>query len=91
MIFDFVLDRGGSNPFPCSISSEQRTDFMRLAKPAFITSWVIIAIGIAVGSSGVKARWAGLHRGDSVSFSFQQKVDSDKLREAWRRQRSKIR
>src|SRR5581483_5291131 len=82
MIFDFLLDRGWLKSIPMlHIIRAVKLDFMKLAKPAFITSWVIIAIGIAVGfHRGKSAFGRDFIGGDSVTFSFQQKVDSDKLR-----------
>ena len=82
MIFDFLLDRGWLRSIPMlHIIRAVKLDFMKLAKPAFITSWVIIAIGIAVGfHRGRSAFGRDFIGGDSVTFSFQQKVDPDKLR-----------
>jgi SecD/SecF fusion protein len=58
-----------------------KLDFMKLAKPAFITSWIIIAIGIAVGfQRGRSAFGRDFIGGDSVSFSFQEKIAQEKLR-----------
>src|SRR5690348_4352995 len=69
--------------FPTRRSSDLKLDFMKLAKPAFITSWLIIAIGIAVGfHRGKSAYGRDFIGGDSVTFSFQQKIDPDKLRPA---------
>lgn len=82
MIFDFLLDRGWLKSIPMlHIIRAANLDFMKLAKPAFITSWVIIAIGIAVGfHRGKSAFGRDFIGGDSVSFSFQEKVSQEKLR-----------
>ncbi|HLH53985.1 MAG TPA: protein translocase subunit SecD [Verrucomicrobiae bacterium] len=82
MIFDFLLERGWLKSIPMlHIIRAVKLDFMKLAKPAFITSWVIIAIGIAVGfHRGRSAFGRDFIGGDSVTFSFQQKIDPDKLR-----------
>jgi SecD/SecF fusion protein len=82
MIFDFLLDRGWLKSVPMlHIIRATKLDFMKLAKPAFITSWVIIAIGIGFGfHRGKSAFGRDFIGGDSVTFSFQQKVDPDKLR-----------
>jgi SecD/SecF fusion protein len=82
MIFDFLLDRGWLKSIPMlHIIRAAKLDFMKLAKPAFVTSWVIIVIGLAIGiHRGKSAFGRDFIGGDSVSFSFQQKVEQDKLR-----------
>ena len=82
MIFDFLLDRGWLKSIPMlHIIRAAKLDFMKLAKPAFITSWLIIAIGIGFGfHRGKSAFGRDFIGGDSVTFSFQQKVEQDKLR-----------
>jgi len=82
MIFDFLLDRGWLKAVPMlHFIRATKLDFMKLAKPAFITSWVIIAIGIGFGfHRGKSAFGRDFIGGDSVAFSFQQKEDPDKLR-----------
>jgi len=84
MIFDFLLDRGWLKSVPMlHFIRATKLDFMKLAKPAFVTSWVIIAIGIGFGfHRGKSAFGRDFVGGDSVKFSFQQKVDPDKLRAA---------
>lgn len=82
MIFDFLLERAWLKSIPMlHIIRAVKLDFMKLAKPAFITSWVIIAIGIGFGfHRGKSAFGRDFIGGDSVTFSFQQKLDPDKLR-----------
>jgi len=82
MIFDFLLDRGWLKSIPMlHIIRAVKLDFMKLAKPAFITSWVIIAIGIGFGfHRGKSAFGRDFIGGDSVTFSFVQKIERDKLR-----------
>ncbi|HTL18349.1 MAG TPA: protein translocase subunit SecD, partial [Patescibacteria group bacterium] len=77
MIFDFLLDRGWLKSIPMlHIIRAVKLDFMKLAKPAFITSWLIIAVGIAVGfHRGRSAFGRDFIGGDSVTFAFQQKID----------------
>jgi SecD/SecF fusion protein len=84
MIFDFLLDRGWLKTIPMlHFIRATKLDFMKLAKPAFITSWLIIAVGIGFGfNRGKSAFGRDFVGGDSVSFSFQQKLDPDKLRPA---------
>lgn len=82
MIFDFLLERGWLKSIPMlHIIRATKLDFMKLAKPAFITSWLIIAIGLGVGvHRGKSAFGRDFIGGDSVTFSFQEKIDPDKLR-----------
>src|SRR4029077_9898108 len=82
MIFDFLLDRGWLKSIPMlHFIRATKLDFMKLAKPAFVTSWLIIAIGIGVGfHRGKSAFGRDFVGGDSITFSFQQKVDPDSLR-----------
>jgi SecD/SecF fusion protein len=84
MIFDFLLDRGWLKSIHMlHIIRAAKLDFMKLAKPAFVTSWLIIAVGIAVGfHRGKSAFGRDFIGGDSVTFEFQQKVEQDKLRAA---------
>ncbi len=50
LIFDFLLKRGWLTALPMlHLIRNTRLDFMKLAKPAFVMSWVIIAIGIGFG------------------------------------------
>ena len=82
MIFDFLLDRGWLKAVPMlHFIRATKLDFMKLAKPAFVTSWLIIAIGIGFGfHRGKSAFGRDFIGGDSVTFAFQEKVDPDKLR-----------
>jgi SecD/SecF fusion protein len=82
MIFDFLLERGWLKSVPMlHFIRATKLDFMKLAKPAFATSWAIILIGIAFGfHRGKRAFGRDFVGGDSVTFSFTQKVDPDKLR-----------
>jgi SecD/SecF fusion protein len=84
MIFDFLLDRGWLKSVPMlHIIRASSLDFMKLAKPAFITSWIIIAVGIGWGvHRGSGAYGRDFIGGDSTSFSFQHKVDTDQVRAA---------
>jgi SecD/SecF fusion protein len=82
LIFDFLLDRGLLKSVNMlHIIRAAKLDFMKLAKPAFITSWLIIAVGVGYGiHRGRSAFGRDFIGGDSVTFSFQQKIDVDKLR-----------
>jgi len=88
MIFDFMLDRGVLKSISMLhlIPATMKLNFMRLAVPAFVTSWVIIAIGIGMGfHRGTSAFGRDFVGGDSTSFTFAQKVPSENIRAALER------
>jgi SecD/SecF fusion protein len=85
MIFDFMLDRGILKSLKMfHLIRATNLDFMSLAKPAFICSWTLILIGMGYGIfvRGDKMLGITFKGGDNLIMSFEQKVDSDKLREA---------
>ena len=84
MIFDWLLDRGWLKSVPMlHIIRATKLDFMKLAKPAFITSWVIIAVGVSFGfHRGKSAYGRDFVGGDSISYSFKQQIESGKIRSA---------
>jgi SecD/SecF fusion protein len=85
LIFDGLLARGWLNHVGMlHIIKSPRWDFMKWAKFAFVASWIIILIGLSYGifvrgNSVLGIDFAG---GDSITMSFKQKVDVDKLRSA---------
>ncbi|HYG36298.1 MAG TPA: protein translocase subunit SecF, partial [Clostridia bacterium] len=85
MIFDWLLDRNLIKAVPMlHIIKSTKLDFMKLAKPAFITSWLIIVVGIGWGiQRGKSAYGRDFVGGDSITFTFEQKVsDVEALRSA---------
>jgi SecD/SecF fusion protein len=87
LIFDFLLSKNLIKGLPMLhlIPATLKIDFMRVAVPAFVASWLLIVVGIGYG----------IHRGNDVfgvefvggetttlSFDQQHKVEVDKLREA---------
>ena len=84
MIFDFMLDRGWLKSVQMlHIIRASKLDFMKLAKPAFVMSWVIIAIGIGFGiHRGASAFGRDFIGGDSTSFSFSNQVPNETIRAA---------
>jgi SecD/SecF fusion protein len=84
MIFDFLLDRGWLKSLPMlHVIRTTNLDFMKLAKPAFVISWLLIAIGCGYGlSRGKSALGIDFLGGDTSTFSFQQKVDESVVRSA---------
>jgi SecD/SecF fusion protein len=87
LIFTFLLNRGSLNRIGMMhIIKNPNWDFMKWAKIAFATSWIIIIIGMSYGIfvRGNNVMGIDFAGGDSVTMSFNpaQKVDSDKLRSA---------
>ena len=84
LIFDFLVDRGWLKSLPMfHLIRATKIDFMKVAKPAFITSWLLIAIGLAYGwHRGKSAFGVDFLGGDTTIFSFEQKPDEAKVRAA---------
>ena len=84
MIFDFMLDRGWLKSVPMlHIIRASKLDFMKLAKPAFVMSWLVICVGIGFGvHRGVSAFGRDFVGGDSISFSFKEKIPPETVRAA---------
>ncbi len=82
LIFDFVLDRGWLKALPMfHLIRATKLDFMKLAKPAFIASWMLIAIGIGDGiHRGKSAFGVDFLGGDTTIFAFEQKPDEATVR-----------
>ena len=50
LIFDFLLERGWLKSLPMlHLVRASKLDFMKLAKPAFVASWLLIVIGVGYG------------------------------------------
>jgi SecD/SecF fusion protein len=84
MIFDFILDRGWLKSIPMlHIIRATKLDFMKLAKPAFIASWLLIAIGIGFGIHRGKTLFGrDFVGGNTTTYSFKEKIGPDQLRSA---------
>src|ERR1017187_7301417 len=82
LIFDFLLDRGWIKSLPMfHIIRATKLDFMKLAKPAFIMSWLLIATGLAYGwHRGKSALGVDFLGGDTTMFAFEHKADEAVLR-----------
>jgi len=87
LIFNFLLAKGWLNKIGMMhIIKNPHWDFMKFAKPAFATSWLIILIGLGYGvyrqshaNSIMGIDFAG---GDSITMEFKEKIDAEKLRTA---------
>jgi SecD/SecF fusion protein len=90
MIFDWLLDRGWLKSVKMLhlIPATMNLDFMRLAKVAFATSWLLIAIGVGYGiyRPHINKPLLGpdFVGGDTSTFEFQQneRVDVKEVRDA---------
>ena len=84
LLFDWLLNRGWLKTIRMlHIIRAAKLDFMKLAKPAFIMSWLLILIGVGYGlSRGKSAFGVDFLGGDTTTFKFEQKVPEDQLRAA---------
>jgi SecD/SecF fusion protein len=84
IIFDFLLDRGWLKSVPMlHIIRATNLDFMKLAKPAFAASWLLIAIGVGYGFyRGPKVFGPDFVGGDTTTLEFQQRLEEKDLRVA---------
>jgi SecD/SecF fusion protein len=84
IIFDWLLARNWLNTISMlHLIKKPKIDFMRLAKPAFIATWTVIAIGMGYGifvrgSSVMGVDFAG---GDALTLRFSQKVEAEAIRQ----------
>lgn len=85
LIFDFLLAKtsllqGGIRML--HIIRGANIDFMKLAKPAFVTSWLIIVLGIGYGILGRGESLLGVEfrGGDRLTLQFSQKIPVDQIR-----------
>ncbi len=83
LIFDFMLEKGILKSMNMlHIIRVSNLNFMKLAKPAFVTTWIIIIVGLGMGiMRGEKLMGIDFLGGDNVTLSYQgQKIESEKLR-----------
>ena len=91
LIFDWLINKNILKTLPMlHLIRNPKLNFMKLAIPAFVASWTLIAVGIGHGiyrgaahHNLLGVEFAG---GDTISLGFDQqhKVEVDKLREAGR-------
>jgi len=85
LIFDFLVDREWLTSIKMFhlIPATMELDFMKLAKAAFITSWVIIVIGVSYGMvRGKAAMGRDFIGGDTTSCSFTDRLGEAQIRAA---------
>jgi len=88
LVFDFLIGRGIITHLKfMSLIKPTQIDFMRLAKPAFIMSWVLILIGMGYGIyRGKDVLGVDFAGGDSITFSYEQKVSVAEIRDVLAKQ-----
>jgi SecD/SecF fusion protein len=86
LIFDWLLERNLMKSLTMlKIIGETKIDFMKLAKPAFIVSWLIIVVGLGWGfKRGSDVFGVEFTSGDEITLGLEQDkiVDEAKLRSA---------
>ncbi|MEY2428794.1 MAG: SecD/SecF fusion protein [Verrucomicrobiota bacterium] len=84
LIFDFLLARGWLKSIPMlHFIRATKLDFMKLAKPAFMISWLLIFIGVGYGfHRGKSVFGVDFVGGDTITFAFEQKLPVDQIRSA---------
>ncbi len=87
LIFDFLLAKtsllkGGFKMLQLIHGSQ--IDFMKIARPAFTASWLLIIAGLIYGVFGRGEKLLGIDfaGGDTLTMSFAQQVDIAKLRKS---------
>ncbi len=88
LIFDYLIGRGILTEFKMmSLIKPTQIDFMKLAKPAFALSWILILIGMGYGIyRGKDVLGVDFAGGDSITFSYQQKVSVAEVRDVLAKQ-----
>jgi SecD/SecF fusion protein len=82
-LFELLLDRNLLPSLKMLHLVRGKYDFMRWSTPAFIVSWLLIVIGVGYGiHRGRDVLGIEFAGGDEVSFTFNQRVDVDKLRDS---------
>ncbi len=84
LIFDFLIGRGILTQLKMlSIVKDTKIDFMKIAKPAFVLSWLLILVGMGYGIyRGKDVLGVDFAGGDSITFSYTQKVPVAQIRDA---------
>jgi SecD/SecF fusion protein len=84
LILELLIQPGIIRKLPMvSVLQNTKFDFLKWAKPAFITSWIIIAVGVGtVVYKGKDVYGIDFVGGDTVALSFAQRVDVGAIRAA---------
>jgi SecD/SecF fusion protein len=83
MLLEMSIDSGVMKKFVMlSFLKPPQMDFLKYAKPAFIASWLLVAVGIGgVLIKGQSIYGIDFVGGDDVLLSFKERVDGGKLRD----------
>jgi SecD/SecF fusion protein len=66
-----------------SMLQDTKFDFLKVAKPAFIASWLIIVVGVVVtGIKGKSVYGIDFAGGDTVTLTYKQEIETGALRKA---------
>ena len=85
LIFNFLLDRNWLKSLPMlHIIRSAKVNFMKIATPLFIISWlfIFVSLGYGIFDRGSKLFSVQFLGGDNATFSFQQRVDVEQIRKA---------
>lgn len=84
IIFEFLALKGWLRRLPMlRFIGHTNIDFLRWAVPAFVTSWVLIVVGIGWGiARGHDVLGVDFAGGDQLGLRFEQKIDPGQIREA---------
>jgi len=82
LVFDWLLTKNLLNLSMLHLVKGSKLDFMQWSKPAFAASWVVILVGVGYGALGRGQQTLSVDfvGGDALTFSFGQRVETDKLR-----------
>ncbi|MBM3870692.1 MAG: protein translocase subunit SecD [Verrucomicrobia bacterium] len=83
LVFDWLLNKNLLNLAMLHLIRGSKFDFMKWSKVAFTASWIIIIIGLGYGAlvRGKQTLSVDFVGGDALTFSFSQRVETDKLRQ----------
>jgi len=84
LMFDAAIDRGWITKLPMmQFVKGSKIDFLRYAKPAFIASWALIAVGLAYGlHRGGDVMGVDFAGGDALSLKYDKQIEVADVRKA---------
>lgn len=84
LAFDWLLMKGWLKSLPMlRFIGKTNLDFLRWSKLAFALSWFVVIVGVGYGIyRGKETLGVEFAGGDRVAFSFEKKVEVERLREA---------
>ncbi len=84
LLFDFMLERNMLEKLKMlSLVKGSSINFLKYAKPAAVFSVIVLLIGLGVGiiGKGKEALGVDFVGGDSITYSFDKKIETGRLRE----------